>query len=168
MATILQSGLDGHTIEIHDIFHEYLWWVNDCLGKYYQIQFDMEATLAGDMLTLDKFVPPDGRLLLAYEGAELAGVLCTKRLYPDTAELKRMYVRPAFRQLGLGRALVQCALAEAAQSGYARIRLDSARYMEEAHRLYRAVGFAEIGPYEGSEIPPEYRHNWVFMERALP
>jgi hypothetical protein len=37
--------------------------------------------------------------------------------------------------------------------------------MHEAHQLYRSRGFAEIQPYEGSEIPPEFQQNWVFMER---
>ena len=78
-----------------------------------------------------------------------------------------MYVRPGNRQQGLGRALLNRLLEEACQIGYERVRLDSARFMTEAHHLYRTTGFTEIGAYEGSEIPKELREHWIFMENVL-
>ena len=51
--------------------------------------------------------------------------------------------------------------------GYQLIRLDSARFMKEAHQLYRSTGFKEITAYEGSEIPKKFQEHWVFMELAL-
>jgi hypothetical protein len=59
-------------------------------------------------------------------------------------------------------------LEQAHQIGYERIRLDSARFMVEAHQLYRTSGFREIEAYEGSEIPKEFQNHWIFMERDLP
>jgi hypothetical protein len=51
--------------------------------------------------------------------------------------------------------------------GYERVRLDSARFMIDAHRLYLTSGFREIEAYDGSEIPKEFQQHWVFMEREL-
>jgi ribosomal protein S18 acetylase RimI-like enzyme len=78
-----------------------------------------------------------------------------------------MYVRPEHRNKGLGRALVDRLIEEARQVGYQRIRLDSALFMRDAHRLYRSAGFKEIAPYEGSEVPVEFHDHWIFMELML-
>ena len=110
---------------------------------------------------------PQHYLALTYQ-INLAGVACLRELTPDTGEIKRMYVRPAFRRWGLGRALVNQLIEEATAIGYQRIHLDSARFMQEAHLLYRTLGFQEIGPYVGSEIPQEFQMNWIFMEKTLP
>ena len=116
---------------------------------------------------LDKFLPPGGRLLLVRCDGQMAGIACMKGLDPETGEIKRMYVRPANRRRGVGRALVRRLLAEAQAIGYRRVRLDSARFMVAAHALYRSLGFREIEPYEGSEIPKAYQAHWVYMERDL-
>jgi GNAT superfamily N-acetyltransferase len=78
-----------------------------------------------------------------------------------------MYVRPEFRGKGIGRALLEALIAEAQEIGYPTVRLDSTRFMEVAHSLYRSVGFHEIEPYTESEIPPEFQQYWVFMEKQL-
>jgi predicted N-acetyltransferase YhbS len=78
-----------------------------------------------------------------------------------------MYVRPTSRRIGLGRALIERLLSEANQVGYRRVRLDSARFMVDAHRLYRAFGFREIEPYSGSEVPVSYQSHWVFMQKDI-
>ena len=119
------------------------------------------------MNTLDKFMPPKGRLLLGYVDDQPMGIACLKALTDSIGEVKRMYVRPEARNRGLGRALLNQLIEEARQIGYDRIRLDSARFMTEAHKLYRSAGFREIEAYEGSEIPKEFQKNWIFMEREL-
>jgi GNAT superfamily N-acetyltransferase len=96
------------------------------------------------------------------------GIACLKALMKGTGEVKRMYVRPQARKRGLGRTLLNELLEQAHQIGYERIRLDSARFMAEAHQLYRTSGFREIEAYEGSEIPKEFQNHWIFMERDLP
>jgi GNAT superfamily N-acetyltransferase len=90
-----------------------------------------------------------------------------KRIREDIGEIERMYVRPEFRRRGIGRALLEVLIAEAREIGYPRMRLDSARFMAEAHSLYRSVGFQEIEPYPESEIPEEFRQYWIFMELRL-
>jgi GNAT superfamily N-acetyltransferase len=123
--------------------------------------------LEEDMADLQKFMPPDGRLLLAAYEQETAGCICLKRLVRNVGEFKRLYVRPAHRRKGVGQALASALVGEARQIGYATLRLDSARFMTGAHVLYRSLGFADIAPYAESEIPAEYHAHWVFMEKSL-
>ena len=106
-------------------------------------------------------------MLLAVDATVVGGCACMRTIAPAVAELKRMYVRPAQRRRGIGRALVEALIAECMAAGYTSLRLDSARFMQEAHTLYRSIGFQEIAEYPQSEIPPEFRKNWVFMERTI-
>ncbi len=152
---------------VAELFWEYLHWANERLNQEYGIDFDIRAMVDQDMLELAKFSPPDGRLLLAeYEG-QVAGLACMQKILQNTGEIKRMYVRPEFRGKGIGRALLEGLLSEARAIGYPSVRLDSTRFMKEAHALYRSVGFEEISPYPESEIPAEFQKHWVFMEIQL-
>jgi putative acetyltransferase len=108
--------------------------------------FDAEiASLPGE------YVPPDGQLLLAYVDGELAGCGALRRFADaddaNACEMKRLYVRPAFRRFGLGRLLAQALLDEARQAGYSAMLLDTLDDMEAARELYASLGFVEIPPY---------------------
>lgn len=105
--------------------------------------FDAElAGLPGD------YAPPDGRLLLATVEDQLAGCIALHKLDSQTCEMKRLYLRPQFRGKGLGRALTNQVIAEARQSGYQRMRLDTVEpVMKDAVAMYRRLGFREIDPY---------------------
>lgn len=131
------------------------------------IRLDIAAMLEKDMEDLQKFMPQHGRLLLAESNGFVAGCICLKKLSAEIGEVKRLYVRPAFRGKGIGKKLVTKLLEEALEIGYKTIRLDSTKYMVEAHDLYRSFGFQEIEPYPESEIPGEFHAHWVFMELDL-
>jgi GNAT superfamily N-acetyltransferase len=167
MITIFQARIPDHNDHIKELFWEYLQWANERLNQEYDIDFDIENMLEEDMATLDKFCPPHGRLLLAKHEERIVGLACMRKIEEDISEIKRMYVRPSHRRLGIGRALVNELVEEARQAGYARLRLDSTRFMINAHRLYRSVGFKEIAPYPESEIPEPFHCYWVFMELIL-
>jgi GNAT superfamily N-acetyltransferase len=93
-----------------------------------------------DLATVDKFEPPGGRLLLAFEGSSAVGVACLRRIAADTAEIKRMYVEPAVRGRGIGGALLDELIRSAREAGYNRIRLDSPDFIVAAHGLYSREG----------------------------
>jgi putative acetyltransferase len=110
-----------------------------------------------------KYSRPRGRLLLARVGDEHAGCVGVQPLSADFCEMKRLYVKPAFRGRGLGRALADVAIREAGAAKYQAMRLDTIEpLMASAVRMYRALGFHEIHPYRPNPIPGA-----VYMERAL-
>jgi ribosomal protein S18 acetylase RimI-like enzyme len=75
-----------------------------------------------------------------------------------------MNVNPSFRKIGAGRAILQALINAAKEAGYTTIRLDSPKFMEAAHGLYRSVGFTDIAAYPEVEIPEEFRQYLLFME----
>ena len=78
-----------------------------------------------------------------------------------------MFVYPIFRGIGAGRAILEGLLIEAKNSGYNKVRLDSHKFMEAAHSLYRKFGFRDIEPYPEMEIPEEFKDYLLFMELDL-
>lgn len=119
-----------------------------------------EAELAG---LPAPYKAPGGCLLLARRDGEAVGVVGLKPLGPDIAELKRLYVVPKARGLGLGAMLAERAIAEARAKGYERVRLDTHRpSMAAAIALYRRLGFVQIRPY-GPDLDGEI----AFYEKRL-
>lgn len=97
------------------------------------------------------YAGPAGTLLLAYVDEQLLGYGALRPLpevdYPDACEMKRLYVRPAARGMGLGRRLAEALVAHAAQVGYSVMLLDTLDDMEAARSMYEAMGFEEVPPY---------------------
>ena len=99
------------------------------------------------------YTPPDGALLLAWHEDQAVGVVGVRRLDDGVSEMKRLYLRPAGRGLGLGRALVAESLAAARALGYRSMRLDSIQGAQDAAiGLYRAHGFRPIAPYRVNPV----------------
>jgi len=167
MIQIIRANKEKHVQVLRELFWEYLQWANTKVEQEFGVSFDIASMLETDMHTLDKFMPPKGCLLLGYVEDQTMGIACLRALTDSIGEIKRMHVRPEARNRGLGRALLNQLLEEAGQIGYERVRLDSARFMTEAHKLYRSAGFHEIEAYEGSEIPQEFQNHWIFMEKLL-
>ena len=115
---------------------------------------NFEAELAG--LPGD-YAAPSGHLLLAHVDGRLAGCGALRALsdadYANACEMKRLYVRPAFRGFGLGRILAEGLLDEARRIGYSAMLLDTLDDMEAAREMYGTLGFSEIPPYYFNPIP---------------
>ncbi|MFI6166496.1 GNAT family N-acetyltransferase [Nocardia sp. NPDC051052] len=94
----------------------------------------------------------------------LVGVAGLRILGPGVAEVKRMYVVPDVRGQHVGSRLLDYLLSEAAQRGMSTVRLDTARFMVDAQRLYRSRGFVERPPYPQTEIPQGLQRYWIFFE----
>jgi len=150
-----QASSPAQIAQVRELFLEYA----KSLGFSLCFQsFDQElAGLPGD------YSPPDGRLLIAEYQGELAGCVALHKLEPGICEMKRLYLRPAFRGKGLGRRLAETILNEAHSIGYQRLRLDTVeRLMRDAVGLYRALGFREIAPYRANPM-----EGTLYMELVL-
>lgn len=101
-----------------------------------------------------RFAPPEGCILLAEIGAEIAGVVALRQFQPRTGEVKRLFVLPAFHGRGLGRRLMNALLDRARAAGYQRLLLDTIPgRMDAAIALYRSLGFHETERYYDDPIP---------------
>lgn len=95
----------------------------------------------------EPFAPPTGRLILAIDDDQPAGVVGLKKIRGDIAEMARLYVRPQWRGKGYGKGLALHCIASAKEAGYRAIRLYTLPSMATALTIYRKIGFTEIAPY---------------------
>jgi ribosomal protein S18 acetylase RimI-like enzyme len=123
----------------------------------YQGFADEVATLPG------RYAPPHGQLLIARDRAGRAIGCVALRAMSDArcCEMKRLFVAPEGRGLGLGRALAEAIVDEGARLGYAELRLDTLPTMQDAIALYRKLGFVSIAPYYAA---PD---GTIFLARSL-
>jgi putative acetyltransferase len=137
-----------------------------CLFEEYAASLGIDLCFQGFEQELaglpGSYAPPQGRLLLARQDGQMAGCIALRPLEPDACEMKRLYVRPAFRTHGIGRVLVDRLIQEARHAGYRQIRLDTLPSMATALALYRRLGFREIAPYYKNPV-----EGAVFLELPL-
>ncbi len=141
--------------EIRILFQEYETELNEnlCFQSF-------EAELQDP---LQKYGPPHGALYLALWNHEPAGCIALMPLKETGAcEMKRLYVRPAFRKHKIGKALVQQLLLDAQQLGYSTIKLDTLQKLQPAIELYKQFGFVETTAYYENPLAAV-----VYMEKHL-
>lgn len=155
MLRLTQATAQSDIEQARELFREY----ETGLGISLCFQnFDQElANLPGD------YAPPRGRLLLAREFDQAMGCIALRPLGPTTSEMKRLFVRPEYRDRGLGRVLVEAIIEEARKIGYTHMRLDTiADRMDRAVALYKSIGFVTIPPYRNNPVDTA-----TFMELDL-
>lgn len=106
----------------------------------------------------EPYAPPDGALFIAHVNQaplnrEVAGCVGLRWLGGGIGEMKRLYVRPAYRSVGLGKHMIDAVIQAARQAGHRELRLDTLASMTAAQALYRRLGFVEIAPYNDKFLP---------------
>jgi ribosomal protein S18 acetylase RimI-like enzyme len=159
MLEIIQVQTNQDTELVKALLEEYGKWgitIGLAYPEEYQAFLEQLANLPG------VFAPPDGCLLLAKYQSRPAGCVALRKLSSDTCEMKRLYVTPQVRRLGIGRALAIAVIEQARKIGYTRMRLDTVASMKAARALYKSLGFKEIEPYRYNPL-----EGATFMELKL-
>jgi putative acetyltransferase len=139
---------------VESIFREYVASLSE------DITFqDFEAEFAG---LPGKYARPGGAVLIAWDGAQAAGAVAYRMVEPGVCEMKRLYVRPAFRGRDIGRELAEELIDDARRAGYRTMLLDTLASMQSARALYRALGFRPVEAYYDNPLP-----GTMYMARDL-
>jgi len=130
---------------VEALFREYVGSLGEDIS--FQNVEDELAALPG------KYARPCGVVLIAREGDAVAGGVAYRMFEPGVCEMKRLYVRPAFRGRGLARDLANELIDDARTRGYRTMLLDTLASMQTARALYRDLGFAPVEPYYDNPLP---------------
>jgi ribosomal protein S18 acetylase RimI-like enzyme len=139
---------------VRAMMREYIEWIALDLA-FQEIDAELDG-LPGD------YAPPRGVLLVAVDGRRYAGMIALRPFDAGTCEMKRLFIRPEARGLGLARRLIDALLDEARRLGYEEIRLDTLPMMGAAQALYEAMGFVDMPAYYETPIA-----GTRFMRKAL-
>ena len=135
----ISSQCDGRMDEVRELFKEYEAFLG--IDLCFQDFKEELADLPG------KYSPPDGALLVGRVDDRIEGCVALRKLEERVCEMKRLYVRPRFRGIGLGRGLAERIVEEARILGYERMKLDTFEFLGGAIRLYQYLGFRQTGSY---------------------
>ena len=167
------ADLGTHRAVLLELNLEYVSWISARLEELFRVSVaDVVGMPVPEYVAsvIDKVCgdpPPKGCFYLVEWNGQVAGMGGLRRIRRDTAELKRVFVRPSFRGHRIGGALVNRLLQDAERFGFGGIFLESGPFMHSAHRLYTAAGFVDRPPYPEAEVPVVLHDRWRFMERSF-
>ena len=163
----------AHRSAFIELCKEYFDWMASELQKNYDIDVSslLGITLRGYVESnVDEFatsLSSDGVLYLLREKEEIIGMGALRTLKEGTGEIKRMYIKPEYRGKGLGREMLQLLLNKGKEYGFSEIYLETGAFMTTAQGLYRSMGFQDREEYPETEVPPQLRRFWMFMEKRI-
>ena len=166
MIEILEAASPKELAEVRRLIRAFMEWSKQLYPEAVDLVDQYNAAVETELAGLPgEYGPPAGRLLLAYDETEVAGMVALRKIDASTCEMKRLYVHPQFHGRGIGRALASTLIEQSRLLGYSSMRLDTGFRQTAAIGLYRRLGFQEIDPYH--DVPEEMRAGMVFMELRL-
>ncbi len=142
---IIRAESDTQMESIRYLFREYeAFLVVDLCFQGFEAEL---ADLPG------RYSPPTGALLLASVNGETAGCVAMRQHVPGTCEMKRLYVRPAYRKQSIGKELALAIVNRAKEAGYSKMVLDTLDHLKAAIGLYTRMGFEKCPPYYENPLP---------------
>jgi ribosomal protein S18 acetylase RimI-like enzyme len=142
---IAEARWPDDRIVVESLFREYVSSLSEDIS--FQNVDDELSRLPG------KYARPGGVVLIAWDGTQAAGAIAYRMVEPGVAEMKRLYVRPAFRRREIGRELANELIEDARARGYRTMLLDTLASMQSARALYRDLGFSAVAPYYDNPLP---------------
>jgi len=176
-ASVVRTEVDDYEAELRELIREYYEFADELARDYFEeltgiaideaVESDIDRLASADV---------DGPLFVALDGSDaddpeadrrVVGSVQLKRLDATTAEVKRLYVAPAYRGEGLGRELMETLVAGAERDGFRTLRLGVGPYLETAQSLYEDLGFEYTTRYDRSNAPEAITDEWHFMRLDL-
>ena len=148
--SIIEAKTPDQIAQVAALMRDYLLWMHRRYSKHgemvdaYFDKREWESELAD---LVGHYGAPFGGMILATVDGVPAGCVLMRGIGGDVAEMKRLFVRPAFQGLGLGRQMAEELIALACDRGYPRMQLETGALQTEAQGLYRSMGFEPIAPY---------------------
>lgn len=166
MLRILNAETGENLEHVRILWREFADFLKMCLAEYsdrpsfkeYFENYEKEIAC----LLPGEYSPPKGCLLFAKYQGNPAGCVGLRDLSDGICEMRRLFVRPQYRGLGVGKALSEAVIENGRDIGYTSMRLNTNCKMTEAIRPYRSLGFEEITPYEHFDV-----EGMAFMELKL-
>jgi ribosomal protein S18 acetylase RimI-like enzyme len=151
--------------QLKELVHEYLDHEIRELRAISGIDLDIDELVSSTFDHIDEYLPPSGCLHLAINSDDrFQGCVFLKMIRTDACEVKRLYVRPEARGMGLGRMLMESILANAKSLGAGSVLLDTGVYDTAAQALYRKLGFRNIDYYPEGENDPTLQPYLLYMQ----
>ncbi len=133
----------------------------------WRFEINIAEALDFTFKNLNDFTPPKGKIFIAQNSNQTVGTASIKKIRPDNAEIKRMYVKPEYQGNGIGNLLLENVIEEAKRMDAREIFLDSPPPFKPAHQLYEKYGFEIFQEYPEVAIPAELKVEWVYMKKIL-
>ena len=165
---LVRSVDDLDVSALRAILRAYMDKVSTDMVELSGIYVDPGSAIEETLLHLGNYLPPDGAVILAHRSDNLVGCGFLRRIRPDAAEIKRLFVVPEARGVGLGGRLVSCIIRRADEMDFRELYLDTAHFMRDASRLYQRFGFQMIDRYPENANPPDYAPFLHFMRLRIP
>jgi len=173
MGNFIVFNPNVHRSAFVDLSEEYFNWMAHELQKNYDIDvYSMIATPLRDYVenSIEEFtssISPDGVSYLIQVKGKIVGMGTLRKLKEGIGEIKRMYIKPEYQGIGLGKKMLQLLLSKGKEFGFSTICLETGAFMTTAQHLYRSLGFYGREEYPETEVPPPLRHVWLFMEKRI-